>query len=114
MRSFLSISTLIFGFLTLTSGLGAQERVDWETVSRIRDEGLNRSQVMDLVGYMSDVLGPRLTASPSMRRAQEWAREKMGEVGLENVNFIHLPFEDEIIDLTRNASVEGHAAGAYG
>jgi hypothetical protein len=69
----------------LSSGMGAQEKVDWEVVSKIRDEGLQRSQVMDIVGYMSDVLGPRLTASPSMRKAQEWAQEKMGEVGLENI-----------------------------
>jgi hypothetical protein len=40
---------------------------------------------MDIIGYMSDVLGPRLTASPSMRKAQEWAQRKMGDVGLENV-----------------------------
>ncbi len=59
--------------------------MDWEAASKIRDEGLQRSQVMDIVGYMSDVLGPRLTASPSMRKAQEWARQKMLEVGLENV-----------------------------
>jgi hypothetical protein len=67
--------------------LAAQEPVDWEVVSKIREEGLQRSQVMDMVGYMADVLGPRLTASPSMRKAQEWAQEKMREVGLENIVF---------------------------
>jgi hypothetical protein len=40
---------------------------------------------MDIVGYMADVLGPRLTASPSMREAQEWAQKKMQEFGLENI-----------------------------
>jgi hypothetical protein len=79
------ISLLSVVFLMLTSGATAQERVDWEVVSKIREEGLQRSQVMDIIGYMSDVLGPRLTASPSMRAAQEWAQEKMREVGLENV-----------------------------
>jgi carboxypeptidase Q len=71
----------------LSPAAAAQEPVDWEVVAKIREEGLQRSQVMDMVGYMSDVLGPRLTASPSMRAAQEWAQKKMGEVGLENVVF---------------------------
>ena len=85
MRVFRLISVLFVIFPMLSSGVMAQERVDWEVVSRIREEGLQRSQVMDMVGYMSDVLGPRLTASPSMRKAQEWAQQKMREVGLENV-----------------------------
>jgi len=79
------ISVLFVVFPILSSGVMAQEKVDWEVVSKIREEGLQRSQVMDMVGYMSDVLGPRLTASPSMRKAQEWAQQKMREVGLQNV-----------------------------
>jgi hypothetical protein len=72
-------------FLALSYPAASQEKVDWEMVSKIRAEGLERSQVMDLVGYMADVIGPRLTASPSMRKAQEWAQQKMLEIGLENV-----------------------------
>lgn len=85
MRGLRSSSVLFLGFALLCPGLSGQEPVNWEVSSKIRDEGLNRSQVMDIVGYMSDVLGPRLTASPSMRKAQEWAQQKMREVGLENV-----------------------------
>ena len=85
MRVIRVISVLSVVFLMLTSEVKAQERVDWEVVSKIREEGLQRSQVMDIVGYMADVLGPRLTASPSMRAAQEWAQQKMREVGLENI-----------------------------
>ena len=62
LRSFSILSVVLF---SLSPGLTAQETVHWDVVSRIRDEGLQRSQVMDIVGYMSDVLGPRLTASPS-------------------------------------------------
>ena len=87
MRGLRSFSIFSVVFLCLFSGLTAQESVDWEVVSKIRDEGLQRSQAMDMVGYMSDVLGPRLTASPSMRKAQEWAQQKMAEVGLENIVF---------------------------
>src|SRR5947208_2680858 len=43
-----------------------------DPVARIRDEGLNRSQVMDTLSYLTDVIGPRLTGSPNARRANEW------------------------------------------
>jgi len=85
MRALVLISVLLLSSPALDTGVAAQEPVDWVVVSRIREEGLQRSQVMDIVGYMSDVLGPRLTASPSMRRAQEWAQAKMRELGLQNV-----------------------------
>jgi carboxypeptidase Q len=85
MRAFRLISVLLIAIPLITSEVMAQEPVDWRIVSKIREEGLQRSQVMDIVGYMSDVLGPRLTASPSMRRAQAWAEDKMREIGLGNV-----------------------------
>ena len=86
MRCFCTLSLLAVAVLLgLPTGLTGQEKADWEVVSKIREEGFQRSQVMDIVGYMSDVLGPRLTASPSMRKAQEWAQEKMREAGLQNV-----------------------------
>ena len=36
-------------------------KTDWEMVSKIREEGFQHSQVMDMVGYMTDVLGARIT-----------------------------------------------------
>ncbi|MBC7350397.1 MAG: M28 family peptidase [Candidatus Aminicenantes bacterium] len=57
----------------------------WETIARIREEGLQRSQVMDIAGYIVDVLGARLTNSEAMKKAQQWAVAKMKEIGLENV-----------------------------
>jgi hypothetical protein len=66
--------------------------VDWDMAARIREEGLQRSQVMDIVGYMTDVLGGRLTLSQDMKRAQLWAKDKMEKLGLENV--VIEPFMD--------------------
>jgi carboxypeptidase Q len=64
-------------------GLGAQQAaVDWPVVAKIREEGLQRSRVMDLESYMADVLGARLTLSQDMKRAQAWAQAEMGRVGL--------------------------------
>ncbi|HUG39274.1 MAG TPA: M20/M25/M40 family metallo-hydrolase [Longimicrobiales bacterium] len=63
----------------------AQERVDLSVVARIRDEGLNRSQVPELAGYLTDVIGPRLTNSPGMKRANEWTAATFRDWGLRNV-----------------------------
>ncbi len=71
---------------------GQSPKVDFKTVARIREEGLQRSQVMDIVGTISDVLGARLTLSADMKRAQAWAKEKMEEIGL--VNAVIEPFMD--------------------
>jgi hypothetical protein len=55
-------------------------------IARIRDEGLNRSQVMQTLSYLSDVIGPRLTASPNMKRANEWTRDQLTKFGLQNAH----------------------------
>jgi hypothetical protein len=59
--------------------------IDWEMVARIREEGLQRSKVMDTASYISDVLGARLTLSEHMKRAQAWAKAEMERIGLVNV-----------------------------
>ncbi len=53
-------------------------------VTRIREEGLSRSQVMPTLSYLTDAIGPRLTGSPNLRRANEWTRDKMVSWGLTN------------------------------
>ncbi|HET7747618.1 MAG TPA: M20/M25/M40 family metallo-hydrolase, partial [Vicinamibacteria bacterium] len=58
------------------------EMVDLETIGRIRDEGLNRSQVMATVSHLTDHIGPRLTGSPAMAAASEWTRQRLAEWGL--------------------------------
>jgi len=57
-----------------------------DVVARIKDEGMNRSQVMQTLSYLSDVIGPRLTASPNMKRANEWTRDKLTGWGLQNAH----------------------------
>jgi hypothetical protein len=57
-----------------------------DLITRIRDEGLNRSQVMETLSYLSDVIGPRLTGSPNLHRANEWTREKLASWGLTNAH----------------------------
>ena len=55
-----------------------------DPVQRIRDEGLNRSQVMQTLNQLTNVIGPRLTGSPGMRRANEWTRDTLAKWGLAN------------------------------
>ncbi len=57
-----------------------------DPVERIKDEAMNRSQVMATLSYLTDVIGPRLTASPAMKRANEWTRDKMASWGMENAH----------------------------
>jgi hypothetical protein len=60
------------------------EAVDLDMVTRIRAEGFHRSQVMDTAAYLTDVLGPRLTNSPQLKKANEWTRDRFTQYGLEN------------------------------
>jgi hypothetical protein len=55
-------------------------------VTRIMDEGMNRSKVMETLSYLSDVIGPRLTGSPQMKRANEWTRDQLASWGLQNAH----------------------------
>ena len=57
-----------------------------DPIAAIRDEGLNHSQVMQTLSYLSDVIGPRLTGSPNLKRANEWTRDTMTSWGLTNAH----------------------------
>ena len=70
-------------FLTLAL---AQEQPELAAIWKIKDEGLNRSQVMEVLSYLTDVYGPRLTGSPNIRQAQSYAQNKFREWGLENIH----------------------------
>ena len=66
--------------------LAQSEKLDYATIGRIRDEGLNRSQVMDHISWLADVYGPRVTGSPAIQQASEWAMKKFGDWGLANIH----------------------------
>jgi carboxypeptidase Q len=71
-------------------GNGAQQATSEATsesaaYARIRDEGLSRSQVMDYASELIDGIGPRLTGSPNLKRAIDWARERLTRMGLSQV-----------------------------
>ncbi len=59
----------------LVSGLNAYgqtpEKIDMEMVNKIKAEGLEKSEVMETISYLTDVHGPRLTGSPITKKAGE-------------------------------------------
>jgi len=74
---------LVLGMgLAFAGGAGAAEQVDLDMVGKIRQEAFHRSQVMDTFSYLTESIGPRLTNSPAMTRANAWTRQKFGEWGL--------------------------------
>src|SRR5215831_6631315 len=65
---------------------GTSEKVDLDAIYRIKDEGLQRSKVMELESYLTDVYGPRLANSPEIKEAGEWTMKTMKDWGLANVH----------------------------
>ncbi|GAA4373377.1 M28 family metallopeptidase [Hymenobacter koreensis] len=72
--------------LTATAPALAQqaEKVDQAIIAKIKDEGLNRSQVMKTAFYLTDVCGPRLANSEGLNRANDWTQKQMAIWGLTN------------------------------
>src|SRR5882672_11088556 len=68
------------------AGVEVQQPASNDPIVRIKDEGMNRSQVMQTLSYLSDVIGPRLTASPGMKRANNWTRETLEKWGMQNAH----------------------------
>ncbi|WP_263383063.1 M20/M25/M40 family metallo-hydrolase [Granulicella arctica] len=62
------------------------EHLDLDMYSRIRDEGFNHSHVMEYAGALFDDIGPRLTGSPAMARANEWTRSQLAAMGLSDAH----------------------------
>ena len=79
-----TISVLALTLVLAALPQAQSEKLDYTTIGRIRDEGLNRSQVMDHIGWLSDVYGPRLTGGPGIKQASEWTMKKLTEWGLAN------------------------------
>jgi hypothetical protein len=57
-----------------------------DPIERIKEEGLKHSQVMPTLSYLTDVIGPRLTGSPNLKRANEWTCQTLTKWGLSNAH----------------------------
>jgi carboxypeptidase Q len=68
----------------IAASVRAQETVDTAMMRKIRNEGLNHSQAMNTAFYLTDASGPRLSGSPELRHAQDWAVNQLTQWGLVN------------------------------
>jgi carboxypeptidase Q len=86
LRRKIASAFLLSVFLIPTFAFGQMKSVSApkEVIDKIKDEGMNRSQVMNTLSYLTDVIGQRLTGSPSLKRANEWTRDTMAKWGLQN------------------------------
>ena len=85
MKKFVPLVCLLF-VVSPVANLWSQEKVDLETMGRIRYEGFHDSKVMDYATGLMDTIGERLTGSPNMKRANEWTRDQLTAMGLSNAH----------------------------
>src|SRR5205085_11891578 len=74
-------SLLLFSFPSFCQ---TPERVDLDMVTKIRYEGFRNSQIREIANGLIEAIGPRLTGSPNMKRANEWTRDQLAKFGLVN------------------------------
>jgi carboxypeptidase Q len=86
-----AVIALLVG-LPLAAQWPSNEKLDLDAIYKIKEEGLQRSKVMELESYLTDVYGPRLTGSPNIREAGDWAQKTLKDWGLANVHTESWPF----------------------
>src|SRR5437762_11858943 len=64
-------------FLSVLAFAQTQEKVDLDMVTKIRYEGFRNSKIKEIAEGLIENIGPRLTGSPNMKRANEWTRDQL-------------------------------------
>jgi carboxypeptidase Q len=62
------------------------ENLDLTMYQRIREEGLSHSHIMEFASALTDGIGPRLTGSPNLKKANEWTRDQFTAMGCTNAH----------------------------
>ena len=76
---------MVFIVLSFTALTASAQVSEWNEVqAKIRKEGMEKSQILRTLHFLTDVYGPRLTGSPNLKAAGEWAIKQMQGWGLEN------------------------------
>jgi len=70
----------------------AQEPVHHDVIAQIKAEGLERSRVMETFNVLTNVIGPRLTATPAFKAAADWSASQLEAWGMSNVHLEAWPF----------------------
>lgn len=85
-RICLALVAVLILALIPAAAFAATDDPDLNVVTEIRQEGFRHSQVMDILSGLTDGIGPRLTGSPNMKKANDWTRDKLTEFGLSNAH----------------------------
>jgi carboxypeptidase Q len=64
----------------------AVEKLDLNMYVRIREEGLQHSHIMEYASALADGIGPRLTGSPNLAKANAWTRDQLTAMGCVNAH----------------------------
>lgn len=79
---FLPASLAVIAALLAAAPTRHAQEPDPDILRAIREEGFERSQALEIVSWLSDVYGPRVTGTPAIEAAGEWAAERMRSWGL--------------------------------
>lgn len=80
----LSPAAAVLVAVTAGTAVIAQERVDLSVVGRIRAEATERSKVLEVFNYITNVTGARPTGSRAHKQAADYVRDKLAEWGMSN------------------------------
>jgi carboxypeptidase Q len=85
LNAFVVVLILVFSMSLSSPHPQAADRADPAVLNRIWQEGINQSQIMTTLSYLTDVIGPRIPGSPAMKKAHEWTAAKFSEWGMSKV-----------------------------
>src|SRR5437879_3758994 len=77
-------ATVTVAVLALFAPLAAGQRPDADINAKIRQEESAHSQIMRMLHVLTDVYGPRVTGSPNLKAAGDWAIREMQSWGFTN------------------------------
>jgi len=81
-----ALAVFIVFLMVLPLAAQAPSQLELSAIHQIKDEGFNNSKVMEIMSYLTDIYGPRLTNSPDIKEAANWTTSKMKEWQLANVH----------------------------
>ena len=81
-----ALAVFIVFLMVLPLAAKAPSQLELSAIHQIKDEGFNNSKVMEIMSYLTDIYGPRLTNSPDIKEAANWTTSKMKEWQLANVH----------------------------
>jgi hypothetical protein len=96
----------VLGLIVVVSVSVGQTATDLDVIAKIRQEGMDRSQILRTMHFLTDIYGPRLTGSPNHENAARWAVKQMESWGLVNGNL-------EPFDFGRSGWLNEEASGHF-